>query len=450
MNIPTIKEQFPLFKHHPDLVYLDSAATTLKPQTVIDAVTGYYERYSANVGRGLYGIAEEATGKLEEARAKVAVFIGGNQDEIIFVRNATEGLNLLASTLSTFLFPVIPAHEPESGSRVRPGMTKRNIIVTEMEHHSNYLPWKRIADEHGAEFRTIPIGVDGNIDPTSFTTVIDADTAIVSFSAVSNVLGTKVSVADIVKRIKSIAPDAAVIVDASQVVGHSKIDIAEWGADFVVFSGHKMFGPTGVGIVWGRKALLDKLSPYQLGGGMVADACADIPEYKPAPYRFEAGTPDIASIIGLGAAIDFIESIGKEESVIPGLTRNLDSRFHGNDNFEKSFQIISEHETELTRYAMEKLTETFGSDITIFGTPDPQLHAGLISFTLKGIHPHDLAQILGEKSICIRAGEHCASPIHRKLGLSATARISFSVYNDEQDIDLLIETMKGAKIQFQI
>jgi cysteine desulfurase/selenocysteine lyase len=406
MNISAIKEQFPLLKHHPDLVYLDSAATTLKPQTVIDAVTGYYERYSANVGRGLYPIAEEATGKLEEMRGKVATFIGAKQDEIIFVRNATEGINLLASTLSTFL---------ESGD---------TVVVTEMEHHSNYLPWKRIADEHSTEFRTIPIGADGNIDPASLPTVIGADTAIVSFSAVSNVLGTKVPVTSIVKTIKFISPDAAVVVDASQVVGHSKIDVTEWGADFVVFSGHKMFGPTGVGIVWGRKHLLDKLPPYQLGGGMVADACADIPEYKPAPFRFEAGTPDIAAIIGLGSAIDFITEIGI-----------------GN---------IEEREAALTRGACEKLTENFGDDITIFGTPDLQLHAGLISFTLKGIHPHDLAQILGEKNICIRAGEHCASPIHRKLGLSATARISFSVYNDEHDIDLLIETMKEAKAQFQL
>jgi len=405
MNISVIKEQFPLFKHHPGLVYLDSAATTLKPQVVIDAVTGYYERYSANVGRGLYPIAEEATEKLEETREKVAAFIGGNRDEIVFVRGATEGINMLASTLSTFL---------ESGD---------NIVVTEMEHHSNYLPWKRIADENGSEFRTIPIGADGNIDPASLTTIIDGDTAIVSFSAVSNVLGTKVPVASIVKMIKSISSDTAVVVDAAQVVGHSKIDVAEWGADFVVFSGHKMFGPTGVGVVWGRKHLLDKLPPYQLGGGMVADACADIPEYKPVPFRFEAGTPDIAAIIGLGVAIDFITEIGV-----------------GN---------IEEHEATLARYTMEKLTETFGDNITIFGSPDLQLHTGLISFTLKGIHPHDLAQILGEKNICIRAGEHCASPIHRKLGLSATARVSFSIYNDEHDVDALVKEMKVAVSMFE-
>jgi cysteine desulfurase / selenocysteine lyase len=414
-NLKTIKKDFPIFKHHPDLVYLDSAATTLKPQTVIDAMTGYYERYSANVGRGLYPIAEEATGKLEEAREKVAAFIGGNQDEIIFVRNATEGINLLASTLSTFL---------EEGDA---------IVVTEMEHHSNFLPWKQVANAHGVEFRTIPIGADVNIDPASLTTVIDADTAIVSFSAISNVLGTKVPVTSIVKMIKSISPDAAVVVDASQVVGHSKIDVMEWGADFVVFSGHKMFGPTGVGIVWGRKRLLDKLPPYQQGGGMVADvypdqplagrACTEEPIWKDAPHRFEAGTPDIAAIIGLGAAIDFITAIGI-----------------GN---------IEKHEATLTRGACEKLTESFGDDITIFGTPDLQVHAGLISFTLKGIHPHDLAQILGEKDICIRAGEHCASPIHRKLGLSATARVSFSIYNDEHDVNALVKEMRVAVSMFE-
>jgi cysteine desulfurase/selenocysteine lyase len=404
-NLKTIKEEFPIFKHHPNLVYLDSAATTLKPQSIIDAVTGYYERYSANVGRGLYPIAEEATEKFEEARAKVAAFIGAKQDEIVFVHGATEGINLLTSTLSTFL---------EEGD---------NIVVTEMEHHSNYLPWKRVATEHDIEFRTFPIDASGEINLASLETIVDEDTAIVSFSAISNVLGTKVPVSDIVRKIKSISPDAAVVIDASQVVGHSRIDVSEWGADFVVFSGHKMFGPTGVGVVWGRKHLLDRLPPYQLGGGMVLDACADTPEYKPAPYRFEAGTPDIASIIGLGAAIDFIGEIGIEH--------------------------IEAHETDLTRYALAKFTETFGSDITIFGAKNLERHAGLISFTLEGIHPHDLAQVLGEKEISIRAGEHCASPIHRKLGLAATARISFSIYNDTQDIDKLIEATKNALLMFK-
>jgi cysteine desulfurase/selenocysteine lyase len=404
-NLQTIKEEFPIFRHHPDLVYLDSAATTLKPGAVIDAMTGYYERYSANVGRGLYPLAEEATEKFEESREKVAAFIGGNPDEIIFVRGATEGLNLLASTLGTFLEP------------------GDNIVVTEMEHHSNFLPWKRAAQEYGAVFRLIPVDAEGTIDQASLETLIDENTAIVSFSAVSNVLGTKIPVSDIVRRIKSISPDIAVVIDASQVVGHSKIDLSEWGADFVVFSGHKMFGPTGVGVVWGKKNLLDKLPPYQLGGGMVLDACADTPEYKPTPHRFEAGTQDIASIIGLGAAVDFIGEIG---------VRN-----------------IEKHESGLTRYALSKLTETFGSDITIFGAKNQEQRAGLISFTLEGIHPHDLAQILGEKGICIRAGEHCASPIHRKLGLSATARISFSIYNDTQDIDKLIEAMKDALLMFK-
>lgn len=400
-NLKTIRSEFPIFRHNPDLVYLDSAATSLKPQSVIDAVAGYYERYSANVGRGLYPIAEKATEKVDETREKIASFLGGNRDEIIFVRGATEGINLLASTLSTFL---------ESGD---------NIVVTEMEHHSNYLPWKRISDERSVEFRMIPVGADGNIDPASLATVIDTDTAIVSFSAVSNVLGTRVSVADIIRRMKSIAPDAAVVVDASQVVGHSKIDVTEWGADFVVFSGHKMFGPTGVGIVWGRKHLLDTLSPYELGGGMVGDACADEPAWKDAPYRFEAGTPDIAAIIGLGAAVDFIADIGI-----------------GN---------IEEHEKELAQYAMKRLTETFGDDVIIFGSKDPSEHPGPISFTLEGVHPHDLAQILGEHNICVRAGEHCAAPLHRALDIPASARISFSVYTERQDIDRLIDGLLAAR-----
>lgn len=475
MDFTSVKNKFPIFRHHPDLVYLDSAATTLKPQSVIDAVTGYYERYSANVGRGLYPIAEEATEKFEETRGKVAAFIGGKPDEIVFVHGATEGFNLLASSLGSILFPVIadsaPAErdDPESKLRIAalagndspagnalhsnadwrsdsgrsqtPRNDKTNVVVTEMEHHSNFLPWKRLAQEHDSDFRLLPIDAEGMIDRTSFKTLIDENTAIVSFSAVSNVLGTKISVADTVGRIRSIRPETMIVVDASQAVGHSKIDVTEWDADFVVFSGHKMFGPTGIGIVWGREKALAGLPPYQLGGGMVANACsrknaphhlkngavADSytdPVWKDAPYRFEAGTPSIASAIGLGAAVDFIQEIGI-----------------GN---------IEEHESELTRYALSKLAGTFGSDITIFGAKDPERHAGLISFTLKGIHPHDLAQILGERGICIRAGEHCASPIHRKLGLSSTARLSLSIYNDEKDIDQLIEAMKKARERFTI
>ncbi len=419
--LKTIKEEFPIFRHHPGLVYLDSTATTLKPQSVIDAVSGYYERYSANVGRGLYPIAEEATVKFEEARAKVAAFIGADADEIVFVRNTTEGFNLLASTLGTFL-------EPDD-----------NIVVTEMEHHSNYLPWRRVADEYDAAFRMLPISTDGILDPRKLKNFVDRNTAIVSFPAVSNVLGTKVPVADIVKKIKKLSPDAAVLIDASQVAGHSRIDVSAWGADFIVFSGHKMFGPTGAGVVWGRRELLDILPPFLQGGGMVLDACpdqspagracpnqpstgrtcADGPVWKDAPHRFEAGTPDIASAIGLGAAVDFIGSVGIDR--------------------------IEKHEQKLVRYAMRKLVKAFGSDITIYGTDDIDRHAGLISFTLAGIHPHDLAQILGEQNICIRAGEHCASPIHRKLGLSATARLSLSIYNDEHDIDTIIDGMTEAR-----
>lgn len=405
-NFATIKNNFPIFRHHPDLVYLDSAATTLKPQSVIDAMTGYSERYSANVGRGLYPLAEKTTEKFEEARGKVASFIGASPDEIVFTHGATEGFNLLAASLGAFLEP------------------GDNIVVTEMEHHSNFLPWKRLAKENGIDFRILPIDPDGKINEETLGSVIDKDTAIVTFPAISNVLGTKIPVADIVRKIKEINPDTKVIVDAAQAVGHAKIDVSAWGADFIVFSGHKMLGPTGVGVLWGRHELLEKLPPYQLGGGMVSDSCAKEPTWKEAPYRFEAGTPDIAAAIGLGAAVDFLSEVGMD--------------------------AIEVHETGLTRYAMTRLVETFGDEITMFGATNPENHAGLISFTLSGIHPHDLAQILGEKSICIRAGEHCASPIHRKLGLSATARISFSIYNDKSDIDTLIKDMKDARERFTI
>lgn len=405
MSTISIKNQFPIFRRHPELTYLDSAATSLKPDTVIDAVSGYYAALSTNVGRGLYPLAEETTARMEETRDKGARFIGAHTEEVVFTSGTTDSLNLLSFVLA---------------NRVRPG---DSIVVTAMEHHSNFLPWERLAREHGAQLRVIPFTAGGAIDADTIRDHIDSTTRIFSFSAVSNVLGTINPVDEFVREAKRINADILTIVDAAQAAGHIPIDVKQWGCDFLAFSGHKMFGPTGIGVLYGKRELLATLPPYQLGGGMVIDACADIPQYKQAPYRFEVGTPDIAAIIGFGAAIDFINEIG--------------------------IGPLREHEIDITRYAIDRLRSVFASDVTIYGPERPEARGGLISFALKGVHPHDLAQTLGEETICIRAGEHCTAPLHRALDVPATARASFSVYTTEEDIDKLIKKLRETERIFK-
>jgi len=408
-DIRTIKTDFPLFRHHPDLVYFDSAATALKPQVVIDAEREYLEQYSANVGRGLYPLAETATEKFEAVREKVARFIGASKStEIIFTGGTTASINLAALLLA---------------SQISEG---DNIVTTTMEHHSNFLPWKELAKKCQAELRVLPITEEGALNMSALGRYVDARTRVVAFSAVSNVLGTINPVQEIIAAIKAITPDAIVLVDAAQAIGHMPLGVSLWDADLVAFSAHKMFGPTGVGILWGKAALLETLPPVAFGGGMVLDvyppessvgrACAAETTYKEIPYRFEAGTPNIGGIIGFGAALDYIGSIGIEN--------------------------IRAHEMALTEYAMKRLKETFGAAIAIVGPTEADKRGGIIAFSFAGIHPHDIAQLLGEKNICVRAGEHCAAPLHRRLGLAATTRISFSVYNSEEDIDTLIEALK--------
>ncbi len=413
----TIKKDFPIFTYHParnathsvaggpDLVYLDSAATTLKPRVVIEAEKEYLEHYSANIARGLYPLAEKATEKFEMVREKVSTFIGAESaKEIIFTSGTTDSLNLAARLLA---------------SRLEAGDT---IITTAMEHHSNFLPWKELAKKNGLHFRVIPLTEKGTIDIEILKNTIDERTKIVAFSAVSNVLGTINPVKEITTLIKNINPSTIVVIDAAQAVSHMPIDVSEWNADFVAFSGHKMFGPTGVGILYGKSSLLNTLSPVTFGGGMVIDACADETVYKEAPYRFEAGTPNIGGIIALGTAIDYMKSIGMEN--------------------------IQKYEHTLTVYALNRLRETFGENIHIIGPTYPEKQSGIIAFTLSTIHPHDIAATLGEHDICVRAGEHCASPLHKSLGLHATTRISFSIYNSKKDIDKCIAILEEIQTMF--
>ena len=419
LNPQTIKKDFPIFIHHPDLVYLDTAATALKPIVVIDANTEYLEQYSANISRGLYPLAELATERFETSRKKVATFIGAKSPrEIIFTAGTTASLNLTAGLLE---------------EHVR---RDDNIVVTEMEHHSNYLPWKELAKKQRAILRVIPIGNEGKFDKDKLLSFIDKHTRIVAFSAVSNVLGTINPVKDITAVIKKINPKTLIVIDAAQAVGHIPFDVNYWCADFVAFSAHKMFGPTGVGVLYGKRELLETLSPVAFGGGMVLDihptlplqrrvhsdtnsegqACTKDTLYQDVPQRFEAGTQNIGGVIALAAAIQYIESIGVKN--------------------------IRAHEKALTRYAYKKLAEVFGDAINILGPKNVKERGGIIAFTFRNIHPHDIAQILGEQNICVRAGEHCASPLHRALNLSATTRISFSIYNDKSDIDKLINKLE--------
>lgn len=413
IDIQEIKRGFHLFKSHPDLVYLDSAATTLKPASVIDAEVAYLSTYSVNVGRGLYPLAETATEHFEAVRAKTARFIGAQEREIIFTSGTTDAINTAARLI---------------GSSVKPGS---NIIVTELEHHSNFLPWGELAKRTGAAFRIAQIADDGTIDTQSLLDLVDEHTALVAFSAVSNVTGAISDVAHIIRTLRAKHPETIVLVDAAQAIAHMPIDVSSWDADFVAFSAHKAFGPTGVGILYGKASLLEQLAPASFGGGMVLDvyptnsgrvyppshdgrACDSI--YKNIPYRFEAGTPNIGGVIAWGAAIDYIESVGLE--------------------------VIRNHEVSLAKYAMEKLRVTFGDAICIIGPENSGQRSGIISFSLENIHPHDIAHLLGEAGICVRAGEHCAAPLHRALGLTATTRLSLSIYNSEGDIDKLIKRLK--------
>lgn len=402
---------FPIFEKHParnaahnvadgpDLIYLDSAATSLKPAAVISATRAYEERYSANIARGLYPIAEAATDAFEAARKKVARFIHADPKEIIFTSGATHGINLVAQLLD----PLV-----KSGD---------NIIVTELEHHSNFLPWKELCQRKSMAFRIAPFTEEGLVDIETLSSLIDDRTRVVAFSAISNVMGGINPTPEIIRIVKEKNPGCITVVDAAQAAGHIDIDATEWNADFITFSGHKMYGPTGIGVLYGKEKVLEHLHPTTFGGGMVTDACADVPEYREIPHRFEAGTPNISGAIGIGEAIDSIVGFDMKK--------------------------IREHDLEISAYALEKLISAFGDSIRILGPTDIDRRSALISFAINGIHPHDLAALLGEKNICIRAGEHCAAPLHRKLSLPATARISFGIYTTKEDIDKLIFEIKN-------
>jgi len=393
LNVKNIREDFPIFTERDDnFVYLDSSATTLKPQTVIDAVADYYSKYSANVHRSIYSIGEKATEKYEGSRSKVAKLINANSNSIIFTRGTTESINLVAYTWAR--------KNLKSGDE---------ILLTEMEHHSNLIPWQICSQETGAVLKFIPFNEDGTLDLSDPEKWFTNKTKLVAVIHQSNVFGTVNPIKDIIKLAKSVS--AVTLIDAAQSVPHQKVDVQDLDCDFLAFSGHKMLGPTGVGVLYGKPELLEEMPPFLGGGEMIKTVSLNDSTWNDIPWKFEAGTPNIAQAIGLGSAIDYINEIGLDK--------------------------IHEHEQDILTYALEKMQKI--PEVNIYGSADER--GAVISFNLKNIHPHDLSQLLDNDGIAIRAGHHCAQPIMKKLGVSATGRASFYLYNSKEDVDRLCESL---------
>ncbi len=416
IDVKKIKQDFPIYNYHPEIVYLDSTATSLNPKVVVDKLTEYYYKYPANIFRGLYKISEKATNEYEESRKEVARFINAKSKEIIFTRNTTESINLITYSL---------------GKKI---LQKDDEIVTSiMEHHSNFVPWQVLSLENNLKFKIINLDSQGNLFLKEETEnklsansnfkllekIITKKTKILALTYVSNVLGTINPIKKIISKAKEINPQLIVIIDAAQAVPHIKIDVQDLGCDFLAFSSHKMLGPTGVGVLWGRYDLLERMFPFQYGGEMIREVRINKTVYNKPPYKFEAGTPHIGGVIALKEAIRYIQNIG--------------------------YSNIRHHEEEILKYAFSRLKEEFQAKINILGPKDVKKRCSLIAFSFDQIHPHDIGQILDESNICVRAGHHCAMQLHHYLGLTATARASFYIYNDQEDVDKLINGLKKVR-----
>lgn len=385
MEPEKIREDFPLLREKPELVYLDNAATSQKPDRVIERIESFYSEENSNIGRGLYDLAGKATQEYRSARKTVADFVGARSDELVFVRNTTEAENLLAHSLSF----------------------EGDIVVSEMAHHSEQLPWRRKAEEEGKELNYIETE-DGRISLESAEEVIDEETDLVAISYISNVFGRE----NLVKEIVDIAHEneAMVVLDAAQAVPHMPVDVEELGVDFMCFSGHKMLGPTGIGGLYGKKELLEDMDPYQVGGGMINKVTRDEIRYEEAPEKFEAGTPNIAGAVGLAAAVEYLEDLGMEN--------------------------VRRHSRELTEKMVSGLQDIDGVEVL---SSDG---ANLVSFTASFAHPHDVAEVLNQHGVALRAGHHCAQPQMEKLDVNGTTRASPYVYNTEEDIEKFLEAVK--------
>ena len=389
-----IKEDFPIFRNNPDLVFLDNASTTQKPQSVIDTLSHYYENYNSNIHRGIYQIAEKATAAYEKSRDKVTKFIGaGDRRSIVFTKGTTESINLVANSWG--------------GQNLKPG---DEVLITEMEHHSNIIPWQLICERTGADLKYIPINEDGTLDLSNPDKYFKNKTKIVCVIHQSNVFGTVNPITEIVKYAHEVG--ALVLVDGAQSTPHHRVNVTELNCDFFAFSGHKMMGPTGVGALYTKPEILEAMNPFLGGGEMIRKVTMEGSTWNDIPWKFEAGTPNIAQVIGFGSAIDYINKIGRD--------------------------TITDYENELLKYAQEKLQTIPG--INIYGTTKDK--GAVISFNLENIHPHDVAHILDTYGIAIRAGHHCAQPIMKKLNVAATNRASFYIYNTLAEIDQLVEGLR--------
>ncbi|MBI2201396.1 MAG: cysteine desulfurase [Armatimonadetes bacterium] len=400
-----VRDNFPILKQKMNgkpLIYLDSAATSQKPKRVIEALVRYYQEYNANVHRGIYRIAEEATQRYEASRAKVAAFINARRpEEVVFTRSTTEAINLVAYAWGRV--------------NIREG---DEIVLTEMEHHSNLVPWQLLAAEKRAKLKFIPFDSQGVLRLDEYERLLSERTKLVAFTHQSNVLGTINPVNEMAR--KAHAAGALVLVDGAQSAPHMPVDVQDLGVDFFALSAHKMCGPTGAGAIWARYEILDAMPPFHGGGEMIMLVQLDKTTYKDPPYKFEAGTPNIADCIVWADAIDYLQGIG--------------------------MAAIREHEKQLTAYTLSQLSDVPG--ITIFGSRNLEHRGGVVSFELDGIHPHDVAQVLDQEGIAVRAGHHCAQPLHRRLGVAASTRASFYLYSTEQDVDALVRGLQVVRRVF--
>ena len=405
MNIENIKSQFPIFSkkiNGKQLVYLDSSNSSQKPISVIDRLNNFYKNEFSNIGRSIHSLSVSATNKFDETRISVKNFINADsKDEIIFTKNATESINLVASTFGQ--------QNIEKGDE---------ILITELEHHSNYVPWNYLRENKGAIIKFAPINDDGDIIISDFEKLINSKTKIIAITHLSNVTGTIVPVKEIIDIAHK--KNIPVLVDGCQSAPHIKIDVKDLDCDFYAISGHKVYGPTGVGILYGKKKWLEKLPPYIGGGGMIQEVKKDRISYANLPEKYEAGTMATAEVVAFNESIKFMQSIGIENLI--------------------------NHERELTNYALEKLKSI--NSVKIIGNPKNK--AGVISFTIKGVHPHDIATILDEDGVAIRAGHHCCQILHERLNLTASARASFGVYNTKEDVDILCKTIENCRKVFDL
>jgi cysteine desulfurase/selenocysteine lyase len=405
-DVYRIREDFPILKRQVNgkpLVYLDNAATSQKPRSVIAALVDYYERFNANVHRGIHQLSQEATDAYEAVRRQTAQFINAaSAEEIIFVRNTTEAINLVSYAWAR--------------KTLRPG---DEIVVTEMEHHSNLIPWQLAAEETGAALRLVPLRDDGTLDLEQYAACLSERTRLVAVTHMSNALGT----INPVKEMAALAHErgALILVDGAQSVPHLPVDVQELDCDFLAFSAHKMLGPTGVGVLYGRKALLDAMPPFLGGGNMILEVWWDHATWNEVPFRYEAGTPNIADVVAFGPALEYLQQLGMAN--------------------------VRAHERALTAYALEALREV--PDLVIYGPQDADSRGGVFSFGLADIHPHDIGTVLDAEGVAIRAGHHCCQPLMRRLNVPATARASVYIYNTKEEIDALVRALCKARTLFR-